>query len=64
MTVPTELRRDSDPLLELWAATRDTRSALEYLRAMQAYFAYVDPDSEDGMMVGKAADELENLMIK
>ena len=63
MTVPSELRRDADPLLELWLATRDAQSALEYLRAMQAYYLYVDPKSWDGKMVGEAADELENLMV-
>ncbi len=63
MTVPTQLRRDADPYLELWVATRDAKSGLEYLRAMQAYYLFVDENSWDGMMVGKAAKELENLMV-
>ncbi len=63
MTVPSQLRRDADPLLEFWLATRDAASPLEYLRAMQAYYLYVDPNSWDGMMHKNAAQELENLML-
>ncbi len=48
-----------DPLAILWRACEEANSPLEYLRAMSAYYLYVDPASHDGAMCRAAADELE-----
>ncbi len=47
-----------DPLLKLWLITREAETPLDYLRAMQDYYLFVDVLSWDGRMCREAADEL------